>query len=264
MNKFIKQVIEEKFASKAQQRFFYSQAGKKGKKGKKWAKWAKEFSDRTDFEKLPEKKSEEKEVEEIVDSKGNISRNKKPGNFVTKGITQDKITDEVVPAAAGSMGNHVFGQLGGGRYGIATSIKYWAEGKELTKKDILEVKLDNILGADDTIMKDLPYDKAKKHLEDKLDVPEDSAEDKLNDMGYDKELPDGQVRLVENPKKFVEEYLESILKKKITNDDIVKKGDSEIKEINSIMKKQLKSLKNTMDSHNLTISDIEKFLKDNE
>ncbi len=51
MNNFIKQVIEEKFASKAQQRFFYAQAGKGGKKGKKWSKWAKEFSKDTDFKK---------------------------------------------------------------------------------------------------------------------------------------------------------------------------------------------------------------------
>jgi hypothetical protein len=264
MNKFIKQVIEEKFISKAQQRFFYAQAGKKGKKGKKWAKWAKEFSDKTDFEKLPEKAGEEKEVDEIVDEKGNISRNKKPNNFNTKGITQNKITDEIPGMSAGSMGNHVFGQLGGGRYGVATSLKYWAEGRELTKKDILEVELDKILGADDTILKDLPYNKAKRHLEDKLDVPEDSAEEKLKDMGYSEDLPDGQVNLVENPKKFVEEYLESILRKKTNNDDIVKKGDTEIKEVSPIIKKQLKSLKNTMDSHNLSISDIEKYLKDNE
>ena len=52
MNNFIKQVIEEKFASKAQQRFFFAQAGKGGKKGKKWAKWAKEFSDKTDYDKM--------------------------------------------------------------------------------------------------------------------------------------------------------------------------------------------------------------------
>ena len=36
MNNFIKQVIEEKFASKAQQRFFFAKA--KGGKNKKWAK----------------------------------------------------------------------------------------------------------------------------------------------------------------------------------------------------------------------------------
>jgi hypothetical protein len=264
MNKFIKQVIEEKFASKSQQRFFYAQAGKKGKMGKKWSKWAKEFSDKTDFEKLPEKKGEEKEVEEIVDDKGNIQRGKKPTDFVTKGVTQDSITDVIVPMSAGSMGNHAFGQLGGGRYGVGTSLKYWAEGKVFTKKDILEVELDNMLGADDTILKDLPYDKAKNHMEKDLNVPSDEAKDRLEKMGYDEELEDGQIRLVENPKKFVEEYLESILNKKTNNNELVDKNDTEIKEINSIIKKQLNSLKNTMDNNNLSIDDILKYLKNDE
>ena len=96
MNNFIKQVIEEKFASKAQQRYFYAQAGKGGKKGKKWAKWAKEFSSETDFDKIPDKvEKEEKEVDEIVDKKGNIARSKKPTDFNAKGITQNDTTDEV-------------------------------------------------------------------------------------------------------------------------------------------------------------------------
>ena len=54
MNNFIKQVIEEKFASKAQQRYFYAQASKGGKKGKKWAKLADEFSSETNFKKIPD------------------------------------------------------------------------------------------------------------------------------------------------------------------------------------------------------------------
>jgi phosphoglucosamine mutase len=76
MNNFIKQVIEEKFASKAQQRFFYAKANEKGSsKGekKKWGKWAKEFSDKTNYDKIPDKvEKEEEEVDEIVDAQGNI------------------------------------------------------------------------------------------------------------------------------------------------------------------------------------------------
>ena len=67
MNNFIKQVIEEKFASKAQQRFFYAKANEKGKPKKeknKWGKWAKEFSDKSNFEEIPDKK--EKEVDESI------------------------------------------------------------------------------------------------------------------------------------------------------------------------------------------------------
>jgi len=55
----IRKLISEKFASKAQQRFFYAMANKDTKKGRKFKKWAKEFSDDTDFDDLPEKVSEE-------------------------------------------------------------------------------------------------------------------------------------------------------------------------------------------------------------
>ena len=88
MNNFVKQVIEEKFASKAQQRFFYAKANEKGaskKEKKKWSKWADEFSSDTNYEKIPEKI--EKDVDEIVDSQGNIKRGNKPRNFNSKGIS---------------------------------------------------------------------------------------------------------------------------------------------------------------------------------
>ena len=82
-------------------------------------------------------------------------------------------------------------------------------------------------------------------------------------MGYDKNLPDDKVRLVENPKKFMEEYIESIINKKNekNNDILSKEGEIEEKEINPIVLKQLKSLKNTMDSNGLTSDDILKHLK---
>ena len=47
--------LTEKFASKAQQRYFYAQAGKGGKHGKKWKNMAKEFSKKTDFDALPDR-----------------------------------------------------------------------------------------------------------------------------------------------------------------------------------------------------------------
>jgi len=64
-SQIIKKIINEKFASKAQQRFFYAMADKDTKKGRKFKKWAKEFSDDTDFDELPEKVSEEKEEESV-------------------------------------------------------------------------------------------------------------------------------------------------------------------------------------------------------
>ena len=159
MNNFIKGIIEEKFASKAQQRYFYAQAGKKGKKAKKWAEWAKEFSDKTDFKKLPEKAEEEKEVDEIVDANGNIATSKLPPDFNTKGVTDDWTTDMVVRTAAGSMGTH-------GVHGTHTSLRYWAE-SDTTKN----------LGADETIMKDADYDEAFKHFTKELGLSDEEAKE---------------------------------------------------------------------------------------
>ena len=246
MNNFIKQVIEEKFISKAQQRFFYSQAGKGGKKGKKWSKWAKEFSDKTDFSKLPDK-SEEKEVDEIVDKNGNFITGKKSTNFNSKGVTDDWIADEVVKAGAGSMGKMA-------RVGGNNTLRYWAE-SDMSKA----------LGYNDTLAKDVDYKDAEEHFIDDLGIDDSETEERLAQMGYDKKLPEDKVRLVEDPKKFMEEYIESIINKKSKENDIISK-DNQIdeKEINPIIIKQIKSLKNTMSSHNLTLNDIIKHLKDNE
>ncbi len=69
----IRKLISEKFASKAQQRFFYAMADKDTKKGRKFKKWAKEFSDDTDFDDLPEKVSEEeKETKTPKMKKGDL------------------------------------------------------------------------------------------------------------------------------------------------------------------------------------------------
>ena len=57
MNHFFKKVIEETFASKKQQKFFYAKASDKSipkKERKKWGKWASEFSSKTDFDKVRE------------------------------------------------------------------------------------------------------------------------------------------------------------------------------------------------------------------
>ena len=247
MNNFIKQVIEEKFASKAQQRFFYAKANEKGKpkkEKKKWGKWAKEFSDKTNYDEIPDKV--EKEVDEIVDKHGNIATGKKPTDFNTKGVTQKKTSDDVAKAAFGAMGR--MAQVGG------STMRYWAE-SDMSKA----------LGFDDTMAKDADYEDAEDHFKGELGLNEPEAEDRLAQMGYDKKLPADKVRLVENPKKFMEEYIESVLAKKAKDNEIVSKDEqTEEKEINPIVLKQLKSLKNTMNSHKLSINDIMKHLKDNE
>ena len=242
MNNFIKGIIEETFASKAQQRFFYA----------KWGKWAKEYSDKTDFNKIPEKKEEikdpdqiELEFDEIVDKDGNIATGTKPANFDTKGISDDWITDRVVKTGAGSMGTH-------GVHGTHTSLRYWAEA-DMSKN----------LGAEETIMADADYDEAYNHFTKELGLSDDETKERMAALGYEEKLPDDMVRLVENPKNFMEAYIESLLaKKKEKDNDIINK---EIKEIHPIIKRQINSLKHTMKSHGLTADDIKNHLEqDNE
>ena len=248
MNKFIKQVIEEKFESKKQQKYFYLKAGDKSlpkKEREKWAKMAKEFSSETDFNKLPEK-VKKKEVDEVVDDDGNMINSKRPGNLSSKGVTSNSTSDEVVRTGAGQMGTH-------GVHGTHTSLRYWAE-SDMSKT----------LGYGDTLGQDEDYEDAKNHFEDELGLDEPEAEERLAKMGYDKKLPDDKVRLVENPKKFIEEYLDNILNKRTEDKDFVKKNNTEEKSINPIIIKQIKSLKNTLDNNNLSIDDIMKYLKDNE
>ena len=248
MNNFIKQVIEEKFASKKQQRLFYSKASDESlpkKERKKWSKWAKEFSSKTDFEKIPDE-VKEKEIDEIVDELGNIGRKKKPKNFNTKGVTSNSMTDKVVKMGAGTMGTH-------GVHGTHTSLRYWAEA-DMSKS----------LGYDETLGKDEDYEDAKDHFEDELGLDPDETKDRMEKMGYDKNLKNDKVRLVENPKKFIEEYIDSLLNKKSDLNDIVSKQEdvSGKKEINPIILKQIKALKNSMNSNNLSIETIVKYLSD--
>jgi hypothetical protein len=258
MNNFIKQVIEEKFVSKAQQRYFYAQAGKAGKKGKKWSKWAKEFSDKTDFDKIPDKVKKEEEVDEIVDKLGNIEKGNKPTNLSTKGITSNKTSDEVAKDSRPQQGN----------YGtkISNFVRYPIEEERLTKEQVMEIAMKDALGYQETLGVDADYDEAEHYFEKELELPDEEVKDRMGKMGYDEELPEDKVRLVENPKKFVEEYIESVLaKRKIDHDIVSKEGEqTEEKEINPIVLKQLKSLKSSLESNKLTVNDILKHLKDNE
>ncbi len=241
MNNFIKQVIEEKFASKAQQRFFYAQAGKGGKKGKKWAKWAKEFSADTDFKKIPEKAEKEDEIEEIVDDKGNIKRSDVPLAIKKSTIGSKKRTDKVVKTGAGAMGTH-------GVHGTHTTLKYWAESD-----------MSGALGYDDTLGDDATYDQAYEHFTKKLGLSDEEAKERLKALGYipgEKDL----VRLVENPKKYMNDYIESVLVKKTDDTDVLDKDENK-PELNPLIKKQIDSLKKSLKNNNISIDKIINHLK---
>jgi hypothetical protein len=242
MNNFIKQVIEEKFASKAQQRFFYAKA--KGGKNKKWSKWAKEFSDKTDYSKIPDKVEKEEEVDEIVDAAGNFATSKKPTDLNTKGVSSDSTSDEFALTGAGQ--SSISPKLGMGFR------RYWGE-SDMSKA----------LGADDTIMADADYDEAKKKFIELGVKDPKELEDRLGQMGYDPNLSDDKVRLVENPKKFMEEYIDNLLKQKGKDNDVLSKEEEvEEVEINPIVAKQIKSLKNSMKTYGLKPDHILKGLKD--
>ena len=246
MNNFIKQIIEEKFASKAQQRFFYAKANEKGKpkkEKKKWSKWAKEFSDKTDYDEIPDKV--EKEVDEIVDEKGNFANGKKPNNFNTKGTTSNSTSDEVGLTSAGQSSISPIMGMGYRRY--------WGE-SDMSK----------VLGADKLLRSDnVDYEDAENEFEN-LGI-EDPAErdERAKQLGFDPSLPDDKVRLVENPKKFMEEYIDNLLKQKGKDNDVISKEEEvEEVEINPIVAKQIKSLKNSMKTYGLKPDHILKGLKD--
>jgi len=86
--------IEEKFDSKAQQKYFYWKAGQKGKKGKEWKKMADEFSStmtKKDWEKLPEKLT----TESIKNLNPKISK-KSLVEYVTKQNSPVKVTKKEI------------------------------------------------------------------------------------------------------------------------------------------------------------------------
>ena len=243
MNNFIKGVIEEKFTSKKQQRFFYAKANDESlskKERDKWKKMADAMSDDTNFKKIPEvAEDEEGDVEEIVNAKGNIQRGGKATNANTKGVTSKKTSNQTAKGYAGQMGTH-------GVHGTHTSLRYWAE-SDMCKS----------LGYDDTLGDDDSFKEAYKHFTKELKLTHEDAIERLEKMGYDQKLPDDKVRLVENPKKFMKDYMETVLTKRNSNDEIV---NSEKKDINPIIKRQLSSLKTTLNKNNLTIDDIKEYL----
>jgi hypothetical protein len=249
MDEFIKNIIEETFASKKQQRYFYAKASDKSlskKERNKWSKWAKEYSSKTDFEEIPD--TAETEVDEIVDKKGNVATSKVPETKGSKGSSRTT-TDVAVKSAHGSMGTH-------GVHGTHTSLRYWAE-----------ADMSKALGYKDTLGQDEDMKDAEKYFQKELGMDDKDTEERLSSYGYDDNLSGDKVRLIENPKKYIQDYVESILSKRSSGEDLVKKDQTEDieKNLSPIVKRQLKSLKHTMEKNDISIDDIMKLLKkDNE
>ena len=249
MDQYIKEIIEEAFKSKKQASYFYAKANDKSlspKERRKWKKWADEFSSKTNFKKIPKKVK--KDVDEIVDGEGNIMRGNEPVNSKVKYITSKSKTDDVRNASMGMMGT--FGIAGGS---INKTLKYWAE-----------ADMSKALGYDETMGSDEDLEDAEEHFETELGLSDDETKDRLEKMGYDEKLPKGKVRLIENPRKYVEEYLESLLSKKSELNDVLEKEDEEENPFNDILKKQINVLKHELKKNNIPLSQVVKYLKDNE
>ena len=212
-----------------------------------WKKRAEEFASKTNFKKLPET-TEEQEVDEIVDAEGNIATGDETNDFNVKGITSPKTSDEYARAVGGQMGGA--GLDGGGN--AARLMRYFGE-EDMSKA----------LGYEETLAQDKDYDEAKEYFEDELEIPEDEAEERLEKMGYEEDYPEGTVRLVEDPKEYVQKYLESILSKKTKMNDVVEK-DNEEKNINPIIKKQIEVLKQTLKDNGISTKRFLSYIKNNE
>tara|TARA_R110002012_G_scaffold62266_4_gene163822 strand:- start:52466 stop:54772 length:2307 start_codon:yes stop_codon:yes gene_type:complete len=98
-----KQHLIEKFASKAQARYFYAKSNEPGKEGKKWKKYTKEFSDDTeDFDSLPEKVEQDESIEntdpKMVENwvRGVVQKNSRPAMTKAELIRTINETEEVV------------------------------------------------------------------------------------------------------------------------------------------------------------------------
>jgi len=242
MNDFIKQVIEEKFASKAQQHYFNAKDNEKGsskKEKKQWKKWASEFSSKTKFDEIPDKVEKEEEIDEIVDEKGNIKRGNVPLTIKKSDTLSKKDSDSARDGGFGAMGKQ-FGQ-----HGTNTSLRYWAE-----------ADLSKLVGGD-AVEDDLNYDQTINLLMKKHGMDKESAEKRAKELGMipgQKEL----VRLVENPSQYLSDYIESVLSKKTEADELVTKDDFVM---NPVISKQIESLKKSCEKNNIPLDKVLKQLK---
>lgn len=234
MNNFIKQTINETFRSKKQSELTMknNNIAKPKKKERKEQKLSDEVHNG--------------EVDEIVDAEGNIQTGDEPGN-PNAYIRSKRTTDQVAKSTMGQMGS--FGVLGGAT-GANKTLKYWAESDQ-------SIALGNEIKNDSS--KD--YKDAVEYFEDDLDVPEDEAKERAKKMGFDPELPDGKMRLIEDPRKYIEEYLAQ----RGRDGELVKKQPSEAakKPISPIIRRQIHSFKQTLRSNNLSVNDITEYLEDN-
>lgn len=184
------------------------------------------------------KHKKETEIKEFIDIDGVLKTSKRQGDLSTKGITQRGTTDQYVKTMAGGSSLDTFGNI--------RKTNYWNE-NDLTTS----------LGFNDTIDKDLTYSQAKEVFIKKLGLSEEDAIKRLEQMGYDSKLPDSKLRLVENVKQYISDYVETLLTKKSKDYDIVKKSTP----LDTNIKIKLKVIKNMASEQGYSMRDIIGYLK---
>ena len=139
-----------------------------------------------------------------------------------------------------------------GVHGTHTSLRYWAE-SDLSKG----------LWYEKTLGRDADIESAKKYFKNELEIDDDETEERLSSYGYDEDLEGDKVRLIENPNKYIEDYVESIINKKTDSNDLIKKDQYEDvdQELEPIIKKQISALKKTLKKNNVPLSHVFKLLK---
>lgn len=218
-------IINEKFQSKKQQKYFFAKCNDDSlskKEKKKWCSMADEFAKDTNFKKLPEKANEE-EIEEIIDYDGSISSSKIPKNVRVKTTTAKKTSDQAEKATSQP-------PFQKGQY----MKRYWGE-----------AEMDDALGFDDTMDKNLSYEEALKHFMDELGFDEVDAKERLEKMGYIPSSED-KIRIVEKgvyTKKTIEEYVDTLVKSKSAQNDVIEPTTEEVEyEPNEIIQRKLNHL----------------------
>ena len=235
MDQIIKNIIEETFTSKKRQRL----AKAKRKK---------------ELEKDPSVKKTD--VDEIVDEDGNLMTSTIPISANTSGVTVKPGHDHS-RESNGMMGfGGPFGNFGRSKGGA--SMKMWGESD-----------MHNALGFDDTMDDNKSYDEALQTMMKDFNLTREEAVQRLGQMGYIPTTPEeennpeqnDEVILVENPKKFIEEYIINKLNKS-RDTDIVEKDNNEDNQINPIILKQIEALKQTLKNNGLSTKQILKYLQE--
>ena len=231
MDQRLKNIVLEKFESKKQQKYFFAKCNDDSlskKEKNKWCKMADEFAKDTDFKKLPEKANEEN-IEEIVDFDGSIPTSKIPKDVRVKNATSRKTSDAQQQATSQP-------PFQSGQY----MKRYWGESE-----------MDDALGFDETMGKNLSYEEAMKYFVDELGFEEVDAKERLEKMGY---IPNSEekVRIIESmTKKQLEEYVDTLLKQKSLPKDILDPSTEELEEKeeepNPILDRKLKHLMDLSD-----------------